>query len=118
MRENNLVRRLLEIEVKTCLVSYLHSVFPASVLTKASKENRTVKKKKKKKNIGAPADRCHWNGCYHSYQRFRHVNETNVTFSIVLTHKPRLQTHLNNRSFACRLKCRNSYSGESSVRYG
>ena len=49
MRENDLVRRLLEIEVKTCLVSYLHSVFSASVLTKASKENRTVKKKKKKK---------------------------------------------------------------------
>lgn len=48
MRENDLVRRLLEIEVKTCLVSYHHSVFSASVLTKASKENRTVKKKEKK----------------------------------------------------------------------
>ena len=30
------------------------------------------------------------NGCYYSDQRFWHVNEAYGLFSIVLTHKPRL----------------------------
>ena len=34
--------------------------------------------------------RCYSSSCYYSYQRFWHVNEAYGSFSIVFTHKPRL----------------------------
>ena len=49
------------------------------------------------------------NGSYYSHQRFRHINEANESFSIVMTHSPRLHAVSNKRSFACRLNCNNSY---------
>ena len=48
-------------------------------------------------------------GCYYSYQRFWHKNEASGSFSIVLTHQPRLHTALKKRSVYCWLNCNISY---------
>ena len=45
-----------------------------------------------------------WIARYFSYQRFWRVNEANESFSIVLTHEPRLHAAFDKRSFAYRLK--------------
>ena len=46
-----------------------------------------------------PLSLCERNSCYRSYQRFRHINETNGSFSIVLTHKPRPHVASNKTRF-------------------
>ena len=46
-----------------------------------------------------PLSLCGLNSCYRSYQRFRHTNETNGSFSIVLTHKPRPHVTANKTRF-------------------
>lgn len=48
------------------------------------------------------------NSCYYKFQRSRHVNEDNDSFSIVLTHPPNLHVAVNNRSFVFRFNYNNS----------
>lgn len=48
------------------------------------------------------------NSCYYKFQRSRHVNEGNDSFSIVLTHPPNLHVAVNNRSFVFRFNYNNS----------
>ena len=42
------------------------------------------------------------------YQRFRNTNDAHESFSIGLTHWPRLHAAVNKRRFACRFNCNNS----------
>lgn len=42
------------------------------------------------------------------YQRSRHTHDARESFSVVLTHWPRLRATVNKRSFPCRFNCNNS----------
>ena len=50
-----------------------------------------------------------YNSCYCIYQWFWHINETDESSSIVLTHRPRLHAAVDKIGFARRCKCNNSY---------